>query len=142
SEGSVGDLDLDVVDIVGAHIGWSIKVGSRDKAQDTGGVVDAELGSIGATNNRVGQSRCSIGVACRNGGHCRGVLCHIDGSCGAAAIGGDCRRFILVGDGARNGLGISEGTVRNLDLDVVDIVGANISWRLKIGGGNKAQDAG
>ena len=48
--GAVGDLHLDVVDIVAAGVGRGLEVGSRDEAQRAGRGVDGELGGVGAAD--------------------------------------------------------------------------------------------
>src|SRR5204862_7220778 len=122
-QGSVGSLDDDVVDIVGARIGRIRVIGRSHEGKRTGIGVDDELRRIGTAYDRIGQRRARLGGG--DGGHCRGVFSNADGGGGAAAIGGD-DGIVHVGNRDRDRLGVGQGAVGNLHGDVVDIVGARV----------------
>ena len=85
-EASVGNLDLDVVDVVAARIGYRFEVWRRYKGQYASHCIDGEFGGVGATDNRK-SFRCSgVGIYGDNRGNRRIILYNIYCSVGASAI--------------------------------------------------------
>ena len=130
---AVSHLYDDVVDVVAAGVRWGFAVGGGVEGEYTGGV-DAEQGCVGATD-AVG--RCAaVDVAA---GHCCYgglVLGNTDCCCGTAAVAGDHRGFVDVGDGYRDGLSVEAAVaVGHLDGDVIHVIAAGIRRGFAVRGG-------
>ena len=107
-DGAIGGAYRDVIDIVGAGIGWRFVVGRRFERDGAGRGIDIEQGRIGP-RERIGQ-RCS-GIRVGRGSGIDRASAILGKACRCSR--GDGRRFVDIGDRDGHGLGGDVGAIRS-----------------------------
>ena len=138
-QASVRGLNLDVVDIVGTDVGRRLEIWSRHEAERAGGPVDDKARRVRAADDRIAERRPCIGIDTDHHRHSAEVFGQRDRRARPCPVGGDDRRLVEIGDRDGKRLRRGQRSVRGLNDDVVDVVGAGIDLRLEVRTCDEAQ---
>ena len=139
-EGSVRHLHRHVVDIVGVRIVWRLEIRDGGEPQLAGVRVDQEAPTVDTAGDAIGQGCSGIGIGATDRRDRRRILGDRDRRGRTAAIGGDGRRLVLVGNRHGQRLRGRKLPVGGLDDYLVDIVAARIERCLVVRRSDKLQD--
>ncbi len=140
-EGAVAGRDRDFVDVVVVGIGRRLVIGRGDESERAGLRIDREQRGVGAAGDGV-ERGVAFGVGRHDSSHRGGILGHRDRGGRAAAVRGDRGRFVGIGEGDRQGLGVEQRAVAGGHHDLVDVVPVRIGRRFEIRRGGEGECAG
>src|SRR5207244_4196712 len=132
--GTVAGLHRDVVDVVGACVGWVLEVRDRDEIGRASCGDGCELSRVHAAGDRVAQRLCrQVGVGGGDRRHRGRIVGDAVVRRGVAGVAGYHLVVVHVCDGDADQLCVyTAGPVADLHRDVVDVVGACVGWVLEV----------
>ena len=124
--GAIGNLNDDLVLVRCPGAARLLVIRGRDEMQLPVDAVDREQRGIGSSDDGVDKRGSGIRINGLDRGDDRCVFTHRHGGAGQAVVGNNSGRFVDVGDREPDGLGVGQGPVGGLDIDLVDIVAVGV----------------